>query len=199
MKLYRILNPYRILKAAIVPVLWFAPFALGLGTSIGFSVYHGMQAKQIADDFKESAVFEEIKEEEIEKLSNLEIAYNEAKEKHQAGQVSDKDFLVAQTQFNDQKTYVESDELVHGAMKMTGQWEGYCKNCNATYAWSTLGLSVSGLAGSIYAIYYPDMNWVYYMKETFDEKADDWNEAHEKRHSKNHQNRYSQRTREFGD
>lgn len=197
MKLYRMLNPYKILKATIVPALWFGPLACGLGTSVGFSVYHGMKAKQLADDFKESAVFQEIKEEEMEKLSNLEITYKQAQEKHQAGQVSDKDFLVAQTQFNNQKAYVESDKLVDDAMKMTGQWEDYCKNYNATCLWSSFGFFGTGGVGSLYAAIYPDMNWVYYMKGIFDQKADDWDEAHEKKHSKNYQNRYSQR--EFGD
>lgn len=109
-----------------------APFVGASLLSFGLSVYFVVRTNQIRNDFENSAMFQEVKEEEVSQMRELEATYIEAQKKFDSGKISVKELNTAKKQFNAQKDYVESNTLVFDYMPQDVKKDYDSKNTSAT-------------------------------------------------------------------
>ena len=137
------------IKSTLILTLSFTPLVAGLATSIYFCVSKKAKAREIYNDFQNSAIFQELKTEETKNLSELENTYNEAKEMHEAGEMSAKDFLATEKQFNDKKDYIESRQFVYTSMEQAGVYYEYNKTKEDSFKIGAGGIPASVIVGAV--------------------------------------------------
>lgn len=142
------------LKTIGVVTLASAPFVCGISLSVGLSIYFGVKAGEIFDDFENSEMFQEVKEQEVARMKELEKDYYEAQYNYASDKISLPELNAVKNQYNAQKDYVESDTFVFDYMPQD-TWQKYDSQQKATSV-AGFAIPITGIGGSV--LCYPILN-----------------------------------------
>lgn len=133
------------LKTIGVVTLASAPFLCGISLSLGLTIYFGVKSIGIFDDFENSEMFQEVKEQEVARMKELEKDYYEAQYNYASDKISLPELNAAKNQYNAQKDYVESDSFVFDYMPQD-TWQKYDSLQEAT-AVAGITIPITGIGG----------------------------------------------------